>query len=50
MDSHYRAEGDNSDEESDIDLSVVKITSEDPWAAARAAAILKSVRLTASDV
>ena len=34
------SEGDNSDES---DLSVVKIVSDDPWAAARAAAILKQV-------
>ena len=36
------SEGDSSDES---DLSVVKIVSDDPWAAARAAAILKQVRL-----
>ena len=35
------SEGDSSDES---DLSVVKIVSDDPWAAARAAAILKQVR------
>src|SRR6266851_3027807 len=34
------SEGDSSDES---DLSVVKIVSDDPWAAARAAAILKQV-------
>lgn len=34
------SEGDSSD---DSDLSVVKIVSDDPWAAARAAAILKQV-------
>jgi len=35
-----KPEGDSSDES---DLSVVKIVSDDPWAAARAAAILKQV-------
>ena len=35
-------EGDSSDDSDD--LSVVKIVSDDPWAAARAAAILKQVR------
>ena len=47
MDTNYGVEGDDSDEDNDVDISVVKITSDDPWAAARAAAILKSVCLRA---
>lgn len=39
-DADAESEGDSSD---DSDLSVVKIVSDDPWAAARAAAILKQV-------
>jgi hypothetical protein len=39
-DAEAESEGDSSDES---DLSVVKIVSDDPWAAARAAAILKQV-------
>jgi len=39
-DGEVESEGDSSDES---DLSVVKIVSDDPWAAARAAAILKQV-------
>jgi len=41
-DADAQSEGDSSD---DGDLSVVKIASDDPWAAARAAAILKQVGL-----
>jgi hypothetical protein len=40
VDADAESEGDSSDES---DLSVVKIVSDDPWAAARAAAILKQV-------
>jgi hypothetical protein len=40
-DADAESEGDSGD---DSDLSVVKIVSDDPWAAARAAAILKQVR------
>jgi hypothetical protein len=40
LDADAESEGDSSDES---DLSVVKIVSDDPWAAARAAAILKQV-------
>ena len=39
-DADAESEGDSSD---DSDLSVMKIVSDDPWAAARAAAILKQV-------
>lgn len=42
VDADAESEGDSSDES---DLSVVKIVSDDPWAAARAAAILKQVCL-----
>ena len=46
VDADAESEGDSSDES---DLSVVKIVSDDPWAAARAAAILKQVCLDSHD-